>query len=219
MPPVNKKSVAQDDRNPLVLEYDAHAVLSIDAAWVAEKCMEYGVKCSHPDCDNPGTEVFITLYSCTFICAFHDARLDDTPVGKIQRVILSDLVDIDTYSSFRQRSLAYLANYANGYIRDLSKQQLKDLKKLDELERDAEHKARVAIRRLQNKQGLTEGTPAHMAYAASVGGTTWMAIEFDRNRRLEDVVIPAALVAKREFAPELYASSGNDTGLSVEDLF
>lgn len=219
MPPVNKKSVAKDDRNPLVLEYDSNSVLSIDPAWVAEMCLKYDVRCSHPDCDNAGTEVFITLYSCTFICAYHDARLDGTPIGKIQRVILSDLVDIDTYSSFRQRSLAYLASYANGYIQDLSKQQLKDLKKLDELERDAEHKARVAIRRLQNKQGQTEGTPAHMAFATKVGDGTWMAIEFDRNRRLDDVVIPATLVTKREFAPDLYASGGNDTGLSVEDLF
>lgn len=216
--PKTHRSVSDGDRNPLVLERNDLRISQVDTGWVARMCMQYQTKCSDPDCDNLATEIFLTLYSMTFICIKHAAEtLGNEPLQKIRKVLLTDRVDIDVYSDFVHRTIRMNENVSNGYVRALDKRQLAALRKLEQMERDYEHAARIALRKRKNEGAVGDPPPANTVYLTEVGGSVWPAIEFDRRGGWEKAIIPDTLTAKRKFAPEV--NETNDTGISVEDLF
>lgn len=216
--PKTHRSVSDGDRNPLVLERNDLRLAQVDTGWVARMCMQYKTKCADPDCDNPATEILLTLYSLTFICIQHSAEtLGSEPLQKIRKVILTDRVDIDVYSDFVHRTIRANENVSNGYVHELNKRQLAELRKMEQTERDFEHKARMALRKRNNEGAIGDPPPANTVYLTEVGGREWHAIEFDRRGGWENAIVPDTLTAKRKFAPEVNES--NDTGISVEDLF
>lgn len=217
--PITHRSSAKDARNPLVLEYPKLLLeQGVDTSWVIKMCKQYGTECSQPDCDRPGTELFVTLYSCSFVCLVHmDRTVGEEPIRKAYRVILSDEIDIDLYTDFVDRTLDKVAGIANGSVAELTGAQVKALRKLQAEERDAEHRARMALRKRKNEG--TNGDPfkANIVHLTDVGGQKWAAIEFDPRQGWDGVILPSTLTSKKKFAPEVHES--NDTGLPVEDLF
>lgn len=224
MPPnrqrISTAGVSLDGRNPIILDVDRLNWVMVNTAWVAEMCAKYGTECEHPQCSSDATQALLSLYSCTFICDLHAVRMDDSEMGKMLRVITTDLIDIDVFSSFMSRSFVYLDRRTGGMLSELSKQQLKDLKRLDNEDRDREHDIRMRIRRLQKSSGVREGMPAHVAYEAEIGNDKWMAIQYDPRKKIDSVVIPLVLAVDKKFAPELHNLPENKSGIDdVEEIF